>query len=115
MARAPAGRRCSENEGSSAAGRVRTRQCPVRARPTRPEPILPPGARSEYQDGMVDVRQPGFTDGDEIALLGNRLDVPRFSAHAERRNTEIAPLPDLPGCERIDEFSRKLREQLRAG
>src|SRR5580698_8996912 len=62
---------------------------------------------------MIQVRQAGLADRDQVALLGHGLDVAGAFSEVERGDAEVAAVADLAGGDGIDEFHWKIGQELR--
>ena len=63
----------------------------------------------QHDHWMIDVRQFGLPDGQQIAFGRQRLHVARAQLDAKRRNREILAVPDKARGSRINDDGRKRR------
>src|SRR5258707_12060066 len=70
-------------------------------------------ARSEDENGMVDVGEFSFAYSDQLAVARNGLHELLAGARPKRRNAKVAALADLAGREGIHRFRGKGRQELR--
>ena len=61
---------------------------------------------------MVDVRHGYFSDSHQTAIRTDRFDMRRSGAHAEGRDIEIPPLPDLSDRYVVHKHGWKFGEQI---
>ena len=67
---------------------------------------------SKNENRVIHIWQLSLADRDEVSVMREGLDILRSRSHAERRNTELAALPDLANCNLVKAFRWKAREQL---
>src|SRR5580693_5285081 len=67
----------------------------------------------QNQDRMIQMRESGFADSDQVSLWAHRLDVLGARAVDKRREPEILALSDLRDGHRIYGGVREMGQQLR--